>query len=77
LFKTAFQYFDRLLEPCIKIWWFLVNSGKFFWLFKSQKALRFRAFHFSITEFWLYTATLKERLTTTIPLQKVILSTKD
>jgi hypothetical protein len=44
---------------------------------KSQKALRFRAFHFSITEFWLYTATLKKRLTTTIPLQKVILSTKD
>jgi hypothetical protein len=27
---------------------------------KSQKALRFRAFHFSITEFWLYTATKKK-----------------
>jgi hypothetical protein len=44
---------------------------------KSQKVLHFRAFHFSITEFWLCTATLKNRLTTTIQLQKVILPTKD
>ncbi len=57
-FKTFFYIFCYILEPCIKIWWFLLTFGWILIIKNLKKHLILVFSHFYIT-FWLYITSTK------------------